>query len=38
MQLVRRDAHEATFPHYGSASQYDNYSGQKVYNKPKKKN
>ncbi|WP_324698681.1 HNH endonuclease [Geobacillus sp. FSL W8-0032] len=37
MQLVRRDVHQATFPHYGSASQYDEYYGKAIYNKPKKK-
>lgn len=37
MQLVRSDAHEATFTHEGLCSQYDTYYGEKIYNKPKKK-
>ena len=32
MQLVRKDAHTATFPHRGSCAQYDAYYGP-TYNK-----
>ncbi|WJE51146.1 WXG100 family type VII secretion target [Bacillus cereus] len=37
MQLVQKDAHTATFPHKGSCAQYDEYHGEKIYNKPRKR-
>ncbi|WP_041706656.1 HNH endonuclease [Ruminiclostridium cellulolyticum] len=33
MQLVQKEAHEATYTHKGSCAQYDEYHNEKIYNK-----
>ena len=37
MQLVKKDAHRATYPHKGTCGQFDDYFEKNIYNKSKRR-